>query len=61
MNVVNVVIMHVLIMLLSSCLSRYVQVNKYGDCYDICYIGSVGIYVYSPIFQGKLIKNAREG
>ena len=27
--------MHVLIMLLSSCLSRYAQVNKYEDCYDV--------------------------
>ena len=28
--------MHVLLMLFSSCLSRYAQVNKYEDCYDVC-------------------------
>jgi len=28
--------MHVLIMLLSSCLSWYAQVNKYEDGYDVC-------------------------
>ena len=32
--------MHVLIMLLSSCLSRYAQVNIYRDCYNICYIST---------------------
>ena len=40
-NVVNLVTMHVFIMLVSSFLSRYAQVNKYGDCYDICYMGTL--------------------
>ena len=34
----NLITMHVLIILRSSCLiniSRHAQVNKYGDCYDI--------------------------
>ena len=30
-NVVNLITMQVLIMLRSSCISRYVKVNKYGD------------------------------
>ena len=49
-NVVNLVTMHVLIMLLSSCLSRYAQVDKYGNCYDICYIGIVCKYMFVAQF-----------
>ena len=48
-NVVKLITMYVLIMLFSSCLSRYAQLNKYVDCYDICYTCSYLMLIVSPI------------
>ena len=53
---VNLVTMHVLIKLLSSCLSRYAQVNKNGDCYDICYSSTVYKFLSEVMFGAEKVE-----